>query len=344
METNNKCVVLIIGAGPSGLLLGYLLKNKNIDYLILEKHDRVGASWEQMPDHLHLISYWKSNYLIKEDLELFPPNMAHSAKEFAKYLQDFSLRHHLRVITGKDILSVVKENEQFVVQSRDDVYKASIVVDCRGYFSFPFIPTLKISGNPPLMIHFKDYKNSKVLEGYEKILVVGKRLSAGQLLCELAKKNNHKLFLSIRSELRFSPPLFFFKHFLRNLNFYEGITKKLNIKRKLARDVPMHIEAKKIINDHVSVLGDIVKIENKIVHFTCGTLQEIDAIIFATGFRPSVVNLRDDFESSTINGLFYLGRGTQRSFTSRFIRGIREDAVVLAQLILGKAAPKNKSQ
>ena len=56
------------------------------------------------------------------------------------------------------------------------------------------------------------------------------------------------------------------------------------------------------------------------------------------------VTLRDDFESSAIDGLFYLGRGTQRSFTSRFIRGIREDALVLAQVILGKAASKNKSQ
>jgi hypothetical protein len=40
------------------------------------------------------------------------------------------------------------------------------------------------------MIHFKDYKNSTVSQNYEKILVVDKRLSAGQLLC--AMTSNHR--------------------------------------------------------------------------------------------------------------------------------------------------------
>ena len=106
----------------------------------------------------------------------------------------------------------------------------------------------------------------------------------------------------------------------------------------------MHINTKAVIKEHVTVLGDIVKLENKNVHFTCGTIQEIDAIIFVTGFHPPPIDLRDDFESARMDGLFYLGQGTQRTFTSRFIRGIREDAVILGQLILGKLASNSKSQ
>lgn len=344
MENSINQRVLIIGAGPAGLTLGFYLKKHNVDYLILEQNDKVGSSWAKMPDHLHLISYWKSNYLLEEDLKLFDPYKAHAAKEFALYLEDFSKRHQLKIKTNNNVLEITKENDQFVVRTQSDKYKAALVVDCRGYFSFPHIPLLKINGNAPFMMHFKDYKNCDQLNGHKKILVVGKRLSAGQLLCELSTTGQHQLFLSVRSPLRFSPPLFIFKHFLRHLNFYEGIIKKFNIRIKGAREVPMHINAKMVIKKKVKVLGDIVKIENKKVHFTCGTIQEIDAIIFATGFHPTAINLRDDFESSTTDGLYYLGRGTQRTFSSRFIRGIREDASVLGQLILGKLAPNNKSQ
>jgi putative flavoprotein involved in K+ transport len=344
MENSIKQRVLIIGAGPAGLTLGYYLNKYNIDYLILEQSDKVGASWAQMPDHLHLITYWKSNCLIAEDLNLFDPDKTHSAKDFAYYLEAFSAIHQLKIKTRNNVLEITKENNQFIVRTQSDRYKGAVVVDCRGYFGFPYIPQLKINGNAPFMMHFKDYKNCSQLNQYEKILIVGKRLSSGQLLCELSISGKHLLFLSTRGPIRFSPPRFLFKYFLRHLDFFEGIIKKLNLRLKQAREVPMHIDAKAVIKQHVKVLGDIVKIENKKVHFTCGTIQEIDAIIFATGFSPTAINLRDDFESATIEGLYYLGRGTQRTFTSRFIRGIREDASVLGQLILGKLAPNNKSQ
>ncbi|MDD4973070.1 MAG: NAD(P)-binding domain-containing protein [Bacteriovorax sp.] len=344
MENSINQRVLIIGAGPAGLTLGYYLNKYNVDYLILEQSDKVGSSWTQMPDHLHLITYWKSNCLLDEDLKLFDPDKIHSAKDFAQYLEDFSSIHQLKIKTHNKVLDIAKENNQFIVRTQIDEYKAVLVVDCRGYFSFPYIPLLKINGNAPFMMHFKDYKNCTQLNQHKKILVVGKRLSAGQLLCELSISGKHQLFLSARSSIRFSSPLFLFKHFLRHLDFYEGIIKKFNLRLKEAREVPMHISAKTIIKKQVKVFGDIVKIENKKVHFTCGTIQEIDAIVFATGFSPTAINLRDDFESATIDGLYYLGRGTQRTFTSRFIRGIREDASVLGQLILGKLAPNNKSQ
>ncbi|MBC7539561.1 MAG: NAD(P)-binding domain-containing protein [Bacteriovorax sp.] len=344
MENSINQKVVIIGAGPAGLILGYYLSRHNVDYLILEQNDKVGSSWTQMPDHLHLISYWKSNFLLEEDLKLFDSNKTLTAKDYALYLENFSNSHHLKVKTRNNVLEITKENSHFVVRTHSDKYKAALVVDCRGYFSFPYIPLLKINGNAPFMMHFKDYKNCSQLNQHNKILVIGKRLSAGQLLCELATTGKHQLFLSVRSPVRFSPPLFLLKHFLKHLNFYEGIIKKFNIRIKEAREVPMHINAKMVIKNHVKVLGDIVKIENKKVHFTCGTIQEIDAIIFATGFRPTAIHLRNDFESSTVDGLYYLGRGTQRTFTSRFIRGIREDASVLGQLILGRLPPNNKSQ
>ncbi len=336
--------VLIIGAGPSGLSLGYHLQKLKVDYLILEQNDAAGSSWRQMPDHLHLITLWKSNYLLKEDFVLSNPNKAHSANEFADYLSQFAANHKLNIKTQVKVEEVKKENDLFNLVTSKGNFKAKLVVDCRGYFHFPFTPNYPVTGTPPLMMHFKDYKNKQQFDHFKNILIVGKRLSGGQLITELASTKNHRLFLSSRSKITFSSPPFFLNHYLRNLNIYEAIAKKLtgNLKKEL--QVPMNSSVLKIIEDEVDLVGDILKIEDKKVTFTDGKSAEIDAIIFATGFKPLKVHLKDDFESQEMEGLFYLGRGSQRNFTSRFIRGIREDANVLGNLILGRLASSNKSQ
>lgn len=339
---NNR--VLIIGAGPAGLTLAYYLAKNHIDYLILEKNDLPGSSWSQMPDHLHLITYWQSNCLIEEDLSLSPPDRAHKAREFAGYLENFVKKHRLKIKTGNKVQEISKVDDLFTVKTQNDLYSAKYVVDCRGYFNFPFIPTFSINGNAPLMIHFKDYKNCSQLNNYKKILIVGKRLSAGQLLNELSRPGSHELFLSARSKIRFSPHPMILNFLLTHLDFLEGLKIRFKIGLKKELDVPMHYNAKRVLKEQTTVVGDIQKIDNKKVYFTCGKIQSIDAIIFATGFKPDPIELRDDFESLSTEGLFYLGRGSQRTFTSRFIRGIREDAPVLCQLILGRLASKSSSQ
>ena len=45
---------LIIGAGPAGLACAVTLRQAGIEAQILEKSDRVGASWRLHYDRLHL--------------------------------------------------------------------------------------------------------------------------------------------------------------------------------------------------------------------------------------------------------------------------------------------------
>ena len=40
---------LIIGAGPAGLQLGYLLDRANRDYIILDANETVGSFYRQFP-------------------------------------------------------------------------------------------------------------------------------------------------------------------------------------------------------------------------------------------------------------------------------------------------------
>src|SRR3954462_9640281 len=55
--------ILIIGAGPGGLFVGFELKERGLPFLILERGSGVGDSWKRMPTHLKLVSPWKANSL-----------------------------------------------------------------------------------------------------------------------------------------------------------------------------------------------------------------------------------------------------------------------------------------
>lgn len=336
--------VVIIGAGPAGLCLGYHLKKQDIDFVILEQNDVIASSWRKMPDHLHLITLWKSNLLVPEDKSLFHPYKKHTANEFADYLESFSKKQALNIIFNCKVDQITQESDGILLNTSKGKMKARIAVDCRGYFNFPFTPQYPVTGQPPLMLHFKDYKNRIQLSEFKNILIVGKRLSAGQLIAELSIAHKHKLFLSIRSHLHFGPPPIFLNHFLRNLNIYEALTRFFTDKIKREIEVPMDHAVKKIIDNEVTVVRDIQKIEDRKVTFVDGRVETIDAIIFATGFHPPSVQLKDDFESSTIKNLFYLGRNSQRTFTSRFIRGIRDDAEILGKLIRGNLESSKRSQ
>ena len=342
-----KCVehsVIIIGAGPSGLALAHWLEKENIDYLILERSQAAGSSWRQMPDQLHLISKWPTNCLIPCDKKLFPKEMSHKAPAFSEYLNEFSKRFNLKIEFNVNVTAFKKENSEFVITTDVQSFKSKYLIDCRGYFNYPYFPVFPIVGSPPLMVHFKDYKNADQFIKHKKILIVGKRLSAGQVLEELSRAGNHELFLSAKSEIKFSSHPSVYNFFLSHLDFIENIIKKFKLRPKEEIEVPMHFRVKKIVEENVKITSVIKNINNNIVYFEDGSKQDIDAIIFTTGFRPPEVHLKNDFESDSTENLFYLGRGSQRSFTSRFIRGIRDDAPILARLISGRMAFKNKRQ
>ena len=109
----------------------------------------------------------------------------------------------------------------------------------------------------------------------------------------------------------------------------------------------------------VQIFPPIERFHESSVVFTDGRTLEPAAVIFATGFRPALRHLAplglwlnaesgspelSGFESSEVSGLFFLGLDRQRNFQSRFIRGIRQDAPLLAAEFARRLAePLNRS-
>ncbi|HZC30632.1 MAG TPA: FAD-dependent oxidoreductase, partial [Gaiellaceae bacterium] len=56
MESTEHTDVLIIGAGQSGLALGYQLQRRGLHALLVDRNDRIGDSWRSRWDSLKLYS------------------------------------------------------------------------------------------------------------------------------------------------------------------------------------------------------------------------------------------------------------------------------------------------
>jgi putative flavoprotein involved in K+ transport len=127
---------------------------------------------------------------------------------------------------------------------------------------------------------------------------------------------------------------------------------KLKLQGSRAKGVEIRMQGGKarrlIESGTVRTFPEVAAFERKAVVFRNGDRLEPDAVIYATGFRPALGHLASlafplesetglpaiqEMESQSVPGLFFLGLDGLRNFQSRFIRGIRNDAVVLADLL-----------
>ena len=130
---------------------------------------------------------------------------------------------------------------------------------------------------------------------------------------------------------------------------------KLKLQGPRARGVEIRMQGGKtrrlIQSGAVRTFPEITAFERQTVVFRNGDRLAPDAVVYATGFRPSLGHLASlelslnehtglpeiqDMESRKVPGLFFLGLEGLRNFQSRFIRGIRNDAVVLANQLHGR--------
>ena len=101
-----------------------------------------------------------------------------------------------------------------------------------------------------------------------------------------------------------------------------------------------------IRNGTVQLFPDVNRFQGSSVLFKDGNRLKPAAVLYATGFRPALEHLHallakvpdrrrlpplDGMESADVPGLFFLGLEHQRNMQSQYLRGIREDAVLLAK-------------
>lgn len=121
---------LIIGAGPAGLQMAYLMDQGGHDYLIVEANHTAGSFFAAQPRHRTLLSLNKRfngfperefnmrhdwNSLLTDGSEPlfgeYSSELYPSADDYCRYLHDFAERHRLRIRYNTRIVSVERNEE-----------------------------------------------------------------------------------------------------------------------------------------------------------------------------------------------------------------------------------------
>jgi len=355
---SNSFDCVIVGAGPSGLSLAYQLQKKRISYIVVEKKN-VGNSWSHMADSLHLVSPWWTNCLSGTFINPLIALKKHSGKQYLSYLERYSGIHKLNIQENFDVTEISTVDNDFMVKSQDCVINAKLVVLCTGYYSTPYVPIITHENDNSIpFLHASKFKNVKCLKddfpGVKKILIVGKRVTAGQLMVELHEAGID-VDLSVRGRVivkdndtflgRLKEQIYFFWEFLR-------IKFQPNLKVNSFPEMDGGKSSELIQSGEVRTFEIFHKIENGKVYMGTGN-ESYDLIYFATGYLPNIslvnfnnepdyktIRISDSLELETTSGIYLLGFDNITNFRSRYLRGIKQDAKLLSKILVKRLGQK----
>ena len=350
--------ILILGAGPAGLSLGYELSQRGLEYRILEKASEVGNTFYSMTDSTEY-GPWLNNTLAGSPVPLTKVFARTTRSEYSRYLSQYRTQHELKVDTNTSVISARKNDHGYEVETDKGMYTCQILVNATGYFSNPFVPDypgLEESDIPT--IHSSQYVSPTTItellnKTKAKILIVGCRLSAGEIMEELHKVG-HELHLSHRNKMKYWPSpteealISPFTMSWERIALKIRAPKPANLKPRLRRGFQKSLLDEGIVKKH----PNLKEVRGHKVEFTDGTTEEFDLILFATGYRAALSHLWpllngekpkvSKLECKTNKNLFLLGYENSRNFRSQFLRGIRDDARFLGEVLQDRVSKLDK--
>ncbi len=350
--------ILILGAGPAGLSLGRELSVRGLEYLILEKASEVGNTFYKMTDSTEY-GPWLNNTLPGSPMPIGKLFARTTRSEYSRYLSRYRHDHKLNVETNVQVIACKQTDDGYEVETDKGMYTCRVLVNATGYFSNPFIPDFPGLNEAELsVIHSSDYVSpttitEKLGKTEAKILIVGSRLSAGELMEELHKVG-HELHLSHRGKIKYwpspweeaviSPFTMSWEHIALKLR----APKPANLKPRLRRGFQKRLLDEGIVKTHPNVK----EVHGKTVEFTDGQKEEFDMILFCTGYQAALSHLWpilngkkpkvSKLECKKHKNLFLMGYEHSRNFRSQFLRGIRDDARFLGELLTERFSTPEK--
>jgi len=342
--------VLIIGGGQAGLAMGFHLKDTPFRYRIVERHPRVGDSWRNRYASLVLFTPRAYSALpglaVPGDPEGFP-----TKDEMADYLEAYAERFELPVAQGTGIVRLERVDGGFrtTTEAGESIDSRAVVL-ATGAFQRPAIPPIsKGLSEEVAQLAPEEYKTPGQLAA-GKVLVVGDGATGRQIALELS--DNHGVLLAAGRPRRVSPDRILGRSvfwWMDKLGILRA-SRESRIGRFLMKADPFpgkRLELDKLQQRGVEVVGRVAQAEGKKVSFADGKAAEVNAVVWATGYRddtgwvaiPEVKDARGNYLHyrgiSPLPSLCFVGRSWQWSRGSALFAGVGEDAAYLAEHIVG---------
>jgi 4-hydroxyacetophenone monooxygenase len=191
-----KTAVLIVGAGLSGLALGYKLGRLGVPYTIVERNSEVGGTWYEnrypgcgvdTPNHFYSYSFapnhgWKHYFSPRDELQAY----------VERFATDSGVRGNIRF--GCEVTGAAwdeKENHWNVAlrtaQETSQV-RTKVLVAATGHFERPSVPAIKGAESfaGPLF-HTAEWPGNVELEG-KRVAIIGTGASSMQIVPTIADR------------------------------------------------------------------------------------------------------------------------------------------------------------
>lgn len=332
--------VLVIGAGQSGLATGYYLQRTPLTFAILDKQSQIGGAWTHYYDSLKLFSPAKYASLPGMDF-LGDPDHYPPRNEVIAYLRDYADHFDLPVISDVHVTTVERDGDVFALHTTTgERYFTRALIAASGPFNTPKIPTImgmeSFNGE---ILHSFDYKNPAPYHE-QHVVVVGARESAMQIAADLAPVA--RVTMAVRRPLKFMPQHILGKdiHFWLHSTGYDqlplGLFTELEGTERIIEAGPYR---EMLAQGNPTTREMFERFTDNGVVWSDGEVENVDAVIFATGYKQGLDYLADlgalDAEgrachrggvSERVAGLYFVGLFGQRSHASATLRGVGKDA------------------
>ncbi|GAA1604884.1 MULTISPECIES: flavin-containing monooxygenase [Kribbella] len=345
--------VLVIGGGQAGLAMGYCLQRAGLDFVILDAGSAVGHVWRSRWDSLNLFT--PAQYAALPGMAFPAPVDTYAGRdEVAGYLATYAERFGLPIKLNARVTGLRRAGAAFKADSPAGTFQARQVVVATGPFSTPYVPPVADGLAPEVpQIHTAAYRNPEQVPS-GRVLVVGGANSGFQIAAELAQAG-------------------------RTVDLAEGRRNACIPQRPLGRDVfwwqdklgLLRVSAQSRLgrlmaaNDG-TVIGStrpglrrlgvtfrprVTSTAGRSVTFADGSRSDVDAVVWATGFRiddtwiriPQALDDRGRLLQhrgvvDAVPGLFTIGRPWQHTTGSALLGFVQHDASWLAQQTSARTA------
>jgi putative flavoprotein involved in K+ transport len=344
-RSSSSFEVVVIGAGQAGLAIGSFLKQHGRRFVILDSADSIGAAWRTRWESLTLFTPRRYSSLPRlpfpGDPEGYP-----SRDEVIAYLEQYAQAFDLPIELNSRVRRLRSQDGRFLIEVDGRTIRADQVVVATGPFQMPSVPEFASRlASDVFQVHSTEYrKPSDVPDG--SILVVGGGNTGFQIAKELA--TTHKIGLAVGSRQTPLPQRFLgrdlfwwlTKSGVLNKTVESRLGRKLRDRDTLIGSSPRELRQRY----DVEVKPRAVDTSGRVVRFEDGSELEVDALIWATGYRPDYSwielpvfepdgRLHHRRGVTDVPGLYFLGLTWQHTRGSALIGWVKDDAAFLAEQI-----------
>ncbi len=332
--------VCIIGAGVSGLTACKALDDFGVPHTCFEASDEVGGNWYfQNPNgvssayrSLHIdISKPSISFRDFPMPDRYPdyPHHSHIFEWLCDYADAFDMRRNIRFNTRVTSAERGERGGWSITLDDGETHAFDALLVCNGHHWDPRRASFPGTFDGP-EIHSHEYVDPSDpldLKG-KRVLVVGIGNSAVDIVSELGRKTMcDTVFISTRSGAYVVPKYLFGKPADQVVKTNPMLPAKLQ--RRMARLLPLIFSGRmedfglptpnhNFLDAHPTVSsellgrlgagdavakGDVAELLGDAVRFADGSVERVDAIIYATGYNVSFPFFDDDFLSAPDNVL-----------------------------------------